>query len=55
VLIPESNIRHLVLRTDVIQAVAQRNYHIYPVRTIDDGLAARGERVSPKAPEVMVR
>jgi ATP-dependent Lon protease len=39
VLIPESNIRHLVLRSDVSQAVAEGKFHIYPVRTIDDGLA----------------
>jgi len=39
VLIPESNVRHLVLRGDVIQAVAEGKFHIYPVRTIDDGLA----------------
>ena len=39
VLIPESNIRHLILRSDVIQGVAEGKFHIYPVRTIDDGLA----------------
>ena len=39
VLIPESNIRHLVMRSDVIQAVAAGKFHIYPVRTIDEGLA----------------
>ena len=39
VLIPESNIRHLVLRGDVIKAVAEGKFHIYPVRTIDEGLA----------------
>jgi len=39
VLIPESNVRHLVLRGDVIQAVAEGKFRIYPVRTIDDGLA----------------
>jgi ATP-dependent Lon protease len=38
VLIPESNIRHLVLRSDVIEAVAEGKFHIYPVRTIDEGL-----------------
>jgi ATP-dependent Lon protease len=38
VLIPDSNIRHLVLRSDVIQAVAEGKFHIYPVRTIDEGL-----------------
>ena len=39
VIIPESNVRHLVLRNDVIQAVADRKFHIYRVRTIDEGLA----------------
>jgi ATP-dependent Lon protease len=39
VLIPESNVRHLVLRSDVIQAVADGKFHIYPVRSIDEGLA----------------
>jgi predicted ATP-dependent protease len=39
VLIPGSNVRHLVLRGDVIQAVAEGKFHIYPVQTIDDGLA----------------
>jgi predicted ATP-dependent protease len=38
VLIPEANVRHLVLRRDVIDAVAQGRFHIYPVRTIDQGL-----------------
>jgi ATP-dependent Lon protease len=38
VLIPEANIRHLVLRSDVIDAVANGKFHIYPVRTIDEGL-----------------
>jgi predicted ATP-dependent protease len=39
VLIPEANVRHLVLRNDVIEAVANGKFHIYPVRTIDQGLA----------------
>jgi len=38
VLIPEANVRHLVLRRDVIDAVAQGRFHIYPVRTVDQGL-----------------
>lgn len=38
VLIPEANVRHLVLRRDVVEAVVQGRFHIYPVRTIDDGL-----------------
>ncbi|HEY7322033.1 MAG TPA: AAA family ATPase [Candidatus Binatia bacterium] len=39
VLIPAANVRHLVLRSDVIEAVANGKFHIYPVRTIDEGLA----------------
>jgi ATP-dependent Lon protease len=39
VLIPQANVRHLVLRDDVIRAVAEGKFHIYPVRTIDHGLA----------------
>ena len=31
--------RHLVLRGDVIEAVASGKFHIYPVSTIDQGLA----------------
>ena len=39
VLIPKANVRHLVLRGDVIEAVANGRFHIYPVQTIDQGLA----------------
>lgn len=39
VLIPESNVRNLVLRDDVVQAVRSGKFHIYPIRTIDEGIA----------------
>ncbi|HXG52431.1 MAG TPA: ATP-binding protein [candidate division Zixibacteria bacterium] len=39
VIIPEANVRHLVLRADVVAAVAEGRFHIYPVRTVDEGLA----------------
>ncbi len=39
VVIPASNVRHLILRRDVVEAVAQGHFHIYPVRTIDEGLS----------------
>ncbi len=39
VLIPDSNVRHIVLRDDIVRAVAEGKFHIYPVRTIDEGLA----------------
>jgi len=38
VMIPASNVRNLVLRADVIEAGAQGQFHIYPVRTIDQGI-----------------
>jgi len=38
VLIPSANVRNLVLRPDVIEAVAQGKFHIYPIRTIDEGI-----------------
>jgi predicted ATP-dependent protease len=39
VLIPASNVRNLMLREDVLEAVRQEKFHIYPVRTIDEGIA----------------
>jgi predicted ATP-dependent protease len=38
VLIPASNVKHLMLRHDVVQAVADGQFHIYPVETIDQGI-----------------
>jgi lon-related putative ATP-dependent protease len=38
VLIPASNIKHLMLRREVIDAVKEGNFHIYPVHTIDEGI-----------------
>ena len=38
VLIPAANVRHLILRQDVVQTVADGKFHIYPVRSIDEGL-----------------
>jgi ATP-dependent Lon protease len=38
VMIPASNVRNLILRADVIEAVAQGKFHIYPIRTIDEGI-----------------
>jgi ATP-dependent Lon protease len=38
VMIPIANVRNLVLRPDVIEAVAQGKFHIYPIRTIDEGI-----------------
>ena len=39
VLIPQSNAQHLMLREDVIEACAAARFAVYPVRTIDAGIA----------------
>lgn len=38
VLIPASNLKHLMLRERVIEAVKEGRFHIYPVSTIDEGI-----------------
>jgi lon-related putative ATP-dependent protease len=38
VIIPAANIPNLMLHEDVIQAVADGKFHIYPVRSIDEGI-----------------
>jgi lon-related putative ATP-dependent protease len=38
VLIPASNVKHLMLRPDVVEAVAAGRFHVYPVETIDQGI-----------------
>jgi len=38
VLIPQSNVRHLMLRDDVIEAVENGQFHIYAVSTIEQGI-----------------
>jgi len=38
VLIPVSNVKHLMLRQDVIDAVTDGEFHIYPVETVDQGI-----------------
>lgn len=39
VIIPTANLRHLMLRQDVIDAVADGKFHIWAVDTIDEGIA----------------
>ena len=38
VLIPASNVKHLMLRPDVVEAVRAGQFHVYPVQTIDEGI-----------------
>jgi predicted ATP-dependent protease len=49
VLIPKDNVQHLMLRTDVVAAVAARQFNVYPIATIDEAMelltgVAAGER-----------
>jgi lon-related putative ATP-dependent protease len=39
VLIPEANVRHLMLREDVVQAVREGRFAVHAVATVDEGLA----------------
>jgi ATP-dependent Lon protease len=38
VMIPHQNTGDLMLRKDVVEAVSQGKFHIYPVKTIDEGI-----------------
>ena len=38
VLIPAANLKHLMLRQEVIDAAATEKFHIYAVKTIDEGI-----------------
>ncbi len=38
VLIPASNVEHLMLRRDVVEAVAAGEFHVYPVAHVDEGI-----------------
>lgn len=38
VLIPAANVRHLMVRRDVIDAVAAGRFHVYPVATVQEGV-----------------
>ena len=38
VIIPESNVRHLMLRPDVIEAVRNGAFHVYAVRNVEDAV-----------------
>jgi len=57
VLIPASNVRHLMLRNDVVDSVQKGQFNVYPVESIDQGIeiltgVAAGERdASGKFPE----
>jgi predicted ATP-dependent protease len=50
-LIPAANVQHLMLRRDVVEAAAADRFHVYPIRSIDEGIelltgVAAGERMA---------
>ncbi len=38
VIIPSANVRNLMLDPEVVQAVAEGKFHIYPITTVDEGI-----------------
>jgi predicted ATP-dependent protease len=38
VVVPEANVRHLMLKTDVLDAIERGQFHVWSVRTIDQGI-----------------
>jgi predicted ATP-dependent protease len=38
VILPAKNIRHLMLKTEVVEAVEKGQFHIYPIEHIDEGI-----------------
>lgn len=38
VMIPESNVKNLMLKEEVVEAVRESRFHIWPVATIDEGI-----------------
>jgi predicted ATP-dependent protease len=38
VLIPISNVKHLMLRDDVVEAVRSGTFHVYPIATVDEAV-----------------
>ena len=37
-IIPQSNVKNLMLKPKVIEAVRQSKFHIYPISTINEGM-----------------
>ena len=38
VIIPHQNVKNLMLKKEVVQAVKDKNYHIYPIETVDQAI-----------------
>jgi ATP-dependent Lon protease len=52
VMIPESNVKDLMLRKDVVSAVKKKKFHVYAVKTIDQGIEVlTGKRAGEIKPD----
>jgi predicted ATP-dependent protease len=52
VMIPESNVQNLMLKEEIVEAVKDGKFHIYPVKTIDEGIEVlTGVRAGEKTKE----
>ncbi|MDH7498870.1 MAG: ATP-binding protein [candidate division NC10 bacterium] len=52
VIIPESNLPNLMLHEEVVEAVRDGKFHIWPVKTIDEGIEIlTGQRAGDRRPE----
>lgn len=56
VLLPDANVKHLMLRDDVVRSVETGRFHIWPVKTVDQGMEAltgkiMGARENGRFPE----
>lgn len=51
VIIPKSNLVHLMLREDVVEAVSKGRFHIYAVNTIDEGIEVLTDLVAGERSE----
>ena len=51
-LIPTANVRHLMLREDVVEAVREERFHVYAVSTVDEGLGLlTGREAGERGPD----
>jgi len=52
VLIPESNAQNLMLKEEVVEAIKAGTFHLYPVKTIDQGIEIlTGEKAGVRQPD----
>ncbi len=51
-LIPKSNVRNLMLKPEVLDAVREGKFHIYPIETIDEGIEVlTGVKAGTRSPD----